>query len=254
MLSNKYQKTYFSMRRIFLKTFIPEFFWPKEVILNLVPIKIRNAPYSFGVKRSLVKGEYEKYERLLISKRIKPGEIIFEFGGSIGVLTSILAENVGPKGMIISIEASEAITNYSKIWLEKEPNIKVVNGFGFPVNKLLNKINVENFDESGGTLGGKLTYSLSGNLEAESQNVYDLNKLINKFGVIPNILVIDIEGSEKILVDQTPMFPAEIRMILIELHPYIYGQICMLSIIESINSEGFSLIESNADVFLFERI
>lgn len=253
MSSKRIRSTFYYLRRIILKTIIPEFIWPKEIVVDSVPIRVRNTPYSFGVKCTLIKGDYEKNERLLINNRIKKGEVIFEFGGSIGVLTSILAEKTGSNGMIISVEASVGLSKYSKTWLEKKQNIKVVNGYGFPVNKLAKKISIDNFDESGGSLGGKVTFSPNNISDQEGGKIFDLERLIDKFKLRPNILVIDIEGCEKIFVDQPPMFPDEVRMIMIELHPHFYGQNCMNSIIKSIVSEGFSISATKEGVYLFER-
>ena len=240
-------------RQVILKHLIPEFIWPKVIILDHVPIQVRNAPYSFGVKYSLIKGDYEENERQLINNHIKAGDIIFEFGGSIGILTSILTEKVGPTGRIISVEASCELCKYSRTLFEKTDNVKIVNGYAFPVRHLNSKICINNFDESRGSLGGLVTYSYDSNQVALKENILDLEMLIDKFKLTPNVLIIDIEGCEKILSEQSPLYPSCIRMILIELHPYIYGQDYAQSIIDSITSEGFYLTSSQASVYLFER-
>lgn len=81
---------YYLLRRKLLKVFIPEFFWSKHILLDSVKIKIRKMPYSFGTKWELQRGLYEINERELIKGRIAKGETVFEFGGSIGILTLIL--------------------------------------------------------------------------------------------------------------------------------------------------------------------
>jgi hypothetical protein len=65
--------------------------------------------------------------------------------------------------------------------------------------------------------------------------------------------VVDIEGSETILLEQPADFPAGIRAVLIELHPGIYGEEKKQLIIGSIIREGFALTNEEDNVFLFQR-
>ena len=99
------------LRRNLLTIFTPEFVWPEYVNIDGVHIKVRNEPYSFGIKLSLTKKLYEGPERNLLKNENLVGENIIEFGSSIGVLSAILAKKVGDKGRVISVEASERISS-----------------------------------------------------------------------------------------------------------------------------------------------
>ena len=246
-------RTFTSLRRNFLTFVTPEFFWPKYVNIDGVEIKIRNEPYTFGIKYSLIKQKYEGPERNLIRNRDFYGESVIELGGSIGVLTAILSKKVGSKGMVISVEASERISAYSRIWLEKNQNTKVITGFGFPVLKVNDSIKVIKFDESGNSMQGNVIYMHSDESNYDKQFIYDLHKISDLFNIKTTILVADIEGSERIIVDQKPDFPSTLKFLLIELHPEIYGKSDRDKIIQRIIEERFRITANEGNVFAFEK-
>src|SRR4051812_33865047 len=119
---------WYRIRRTLLKRLVPEFVWAKSVLIDGAEIRVRNAPYSFGIKRVLSVGNYEMDERRLLAKIIQPGEVVVEMGGSIGILTAIIAQKVGPSGFVVSVEASVNLSGYSRTWLETGNNVKVVTG------------------------------------------------------------------------------------------------------------------------------
>lgn len=49
------------LRRTVFRHFVPEIFWPKTVQIGKAIIPVRGQPFSFGVKRLLVKGDYERH-------------------------------------------------------------------------------------------------------------------------------------------------------------------------------------------------
>lgn len=247
------KQLFYKVRREGLKRIVPEFIWPKEILFDGVPIPVRHMPYSFGIKYTLVKGGYEGNERILLKERIHQGEVIFEFGGSIGVLTRILAHYAGPEGRVITVEASEQLASGLRKSLENHGNVTVVNGYGFPVGRLTGNIGISGFGGSGSSLGGRVAYTHSNEDPGINEKVFDLDRLMRMSGLRPVVLVIDIEGSETILTEQEPGFPEEVRMILIELHPHIYGGDKMKLVIEAIEREKFALAASMQDVYLFLR-
>jgi FkbM family methyltransferase len=252
---NKYKIMYWNLRRKILKIIIPEFFWPRYVNIEGTKFKIRNTPYSFGTKREIVKGEYEIAERILLKDEIIAGDVIIEMGGSIGVITALLQNMTGKKGFVVSIEASSKLSAYSRSWLESD-NTKIIHGYAFPVYKLEQLINVSTFDESGPSLGGTVKYEIgakNNDINMISDGIYDINKVCDQFQIIPTVLMIDIEGSEKILLSQKPNFPKSIRSIIIELHPNTYSIEVQNLIIQSIYDDGFVFKKQVSTSYLFSR-
>lgn len=242
-----------ALRRNILKFFVPEFFWPDYIVIENTKIKLRGEPYSFGIKYILKKGDYELPERKLLRFCNFEGETIIEMGGSIGILTAILANKVGNTGKVISIEASENISAYSRSWLENNHNVKILTGFAFPVTEVANQIHSIKFNQSGSSLEGKIEFKYSNKILNVNNSIYDIKKISDLFNLKPTVLVVDIEGTEKIILDQKPNFPSSIKLILIELHPQVYGETNQSEIIKRIIDEGFSIKKSEGIVFLFER-
>ncbi|MDB4761657.1 hypothetical protein OAG67_00780 [bacterium] len=251
------KKVFLDLRRKILKFTIPEFFWPKYVSIDDVKFKLRNTPYSFGVKWEIFKGGYEVAERFLLKDQIIEGDTIIEMGGSIGVVTALLQNMTGKKGFVVSIEASLVLSDYSRSWLESD-NTKIIHGYGFPVNKLEKSINVLEFDEPGASLGGNVIYEIP-NEKNENENekipegVYDINKVCNQYDIVPTVLMIDIEGSEKILLSQKPKFPNSIRIIIIELHLQFYSIEDLNLIVQYIIDDGFVIVKQVDQSYLFSR-
>ena len=248
------QKKYWNIRRKLLRTFVPEFIWPKESIIDGVSFKVRNTPYSYGTKRGLINGNYEVSERHLLQKQIMPGDKIIEMGGSIGVLTAILGNHAGKNGFVASVEASENITSYSKTWLEAKGNIKVITGFGFPVFSVNKKLKISGFDQEGGSLGGRVSFDINEENSEAAQGMYDIETIMRQFSISPTVLVIDVEGTEKIIITDKPNYPSSVRVVLMEMHTHIYGEDARKQIIQRIVDEGFKVMGDENDVYLFERV
>jgi FkbM family methyltransferase len=252
-LKNFLLKKFYSFRRKLLTIITPEFIWPKYVNIDGAKIKVRNEPYTFGIKLSLTKRLYEGPERNLLHNKDISGESVIELGGSIGVLTAYLANKVGEKGKVISVEASKRVSAHSRMWLEKNQNTKIFTGYAFPVSKIHNNIKINNFDDSGNSMQGIVNYELYEGSGYNNSLIYDIKKISDLGGIIPTILICDIEGSEQIIIEQKPDFPLSLKFILIELHPEIYGKIINDKIIRTIEQEGFLLIDSEGNVLAFER-
>ena len=241
-----------------MKLLVPEIVWPKTVSIDGAEIKVRNAPYTFGIKRVLKRGDYEVDERKFLSDILKPGEVVVEMGGSIGIVTAVIAKKVGPSGYVISVEASQKLAQYSRTWLESGNNVKVLVGFGFPVWEVTHPIEIQKFEEKWGSMSGRLTFRagpaphIAGSNKAR-QVVYDLRTLSAFFPRPATTLVCDIEGSEQIISSQKPEFPQTLRNLLIELHPEIYGPEIKQEIIRRLEADGFRSVGHQNNVFWFTR-
>jgi hypothetical protein len=241
---------FFQIRRKLLKLIVPEWIWPNFILMDGVEVPIRNMNFSFGVKKILVSGLYEKSERELIINTLNIGDQVIEMGGSIGVITALIRSRIGDEGRVVSIEASSELTMISRSWLNKYANLKIVKGFGFPVLIAPEKYHFSQFITDGNSLGGLVT--LDSNLKKGS-DIFDLQKIQDDFAILPNALVIDIEGSEVVFTEKDILLPNQINVIIIELHPHIYGFEKMNQIIEAIVKFEFQLNKRIEDVYLFVK-
>src|SRR5688500_14258647 len=75
-------------------------------------------------------------------------------GRSIEVITRIITERTSSTEKILSIEASQELATYSKSWLEKVGNIKVISAFAFPI---WHGFPIKaSFNDALGSLGGRV--------------------------------------------------------------------------------------------------
>lgn len=249
-------------RRQLLRRVVPEVVWPKQVTLDGASIPVRGMPFSFGVKRLLWRGDYEGPERALLRTFIQPGMNVVELGGSIGILTAIIAESVGTTGFVISVEASEELSVIAEEWISKEySHVKHIHGYGFPSLRLPRNIEVYGFENRGNSLGGQVEFSRGqdhgkSQPASKKQLVMDLETLINRFGIQRlDVLVCDIEGCELIATEDSFAIPQSLGYILIELHPGLYpnkGE-DQARIISAIQGQGFKIMKKQSSCYLFVR-
>lgn len=243
----------YTARREILKKIMPELIWPKFITLDNTVIPLRGAPYSFGVKRILAKGNYEVSERLLLSRVIKEGSVIFEFGGSIGILATIAAGRCGVSGKVVSIEASETLAAHTRKRLKDEKKVTILTGIGYPVLEAPDLYRTVVFIDDGNSLGGAVDFSKKSTRESYPHQFYDIKAIIGTCGVQPSILLIDIEGSEIVFLEKNITVPTSVNHIIIELHPGLYGGIKEKDIVKAITGLGFKVVEEISHVFLFIR-
>ena len=250
------KKIIYNLRRSILKFVVPEFIWPKLVYLDEVPIRVRGMNYSFGVKSILVDGSYEKPERDLLTKVDLNGFVIIEMGSSIGILTQILASKVGAAGKVIGVEADQKIANQVTKDLSGHKNIEIIYGFGFPVGKVDEHITISNFDSSLGSLGGIVNYEVTNEgtqQQPADSMIFDLERIIARDNLLPDMLVIDVEGSERIIIDNNSSYPDSVRHILIELHPGLYTEEAKEQIIAKLLENGFTIKAQLSNSYLFSK-
>ncbi len=243
------------IRRWLLQRFVPERFWPKYVVLDNVFIPIRNTPYSFGTKWVIRNGAYEAEERKLLETILLPGMQVLEMGSSIGIVSAIVAEKVGSSGKVVSIEASETLVQQASVLLSKYPWLDMIYGFGFPVLKAPD-ILINGFNEVRGSLGGIVSFSPMSSSSNKDRRIWDIERVCNEYGLVPELLIIDIEGSESVMNIVAPQLPSSIRYVLIEIHPHLMpgGIADAENIRKALSREGYIERKSSFGVYLFERI
>lgn len=251
-----------------LRNFVPESYWPETVDVDGVAIRLRHTPYSFSTRKLIRDGKYELPERTLVKKAIAPGMQVIEFGGSLGIVTSVVAKCAGPSGRVVSVEASADLTNYSRPWLEREGNIKVLTGYAFPVWEVPKGLRVGGFSGSQVSLGGRVSFDVangagSSGLGGEAPVAiappgprnWDISTICREFDLAPDALVMDIEAAERIVLDQAPNYPQSLRSIIAEFHPGMYpnGQKDLDAILATYSREGFEVKERVHNTWLLQR-
>jgi len=237
------------LRRCLLKRLVPEFIWPAQVQIDGVEFKLAGTPYSFAVKRLLANNpeQYESEERYFL-KYLNEADHVLEYGSSIGILTALICEQV-TRGKVVSVEASKDLVAYSSTWLNKYQHLTLVHAAAFP---LYHSIPVKlAFDDSSGSLGGLIDYSST--TPDPKINAFFIEDAMAIEGFNPTVLMMDIEGTEKCVLEVSAKFPVSLKKLIFELHPYIYGEQTTKDIVNNIIQQEFALIERRGDVYYFER-
>ncbi len=243
------------LRRAILAKFIPEIFWPVSVNIAGAIIPIRNEPFSFGTKWILKKNEYEGAEIALVKELLNGGEHVLEMGTSIGVLTRVMSNLIGPSGKIISVECNDTLYKSCLRWKADYPNIVLLKGYGFPVYTVPDNLSIDGYSDDLGSLGTQIDFSVKPDNVNKNEFIIDIKTVEGKFNFKPSILVIDVEGSEELMVETAFHLPDYIKHIIIELHGGMYKKQLETQdeIISAIKKDGFELNKMIAGSYHFVR-
>lgn len=241
-------------RRFWLQRLVPEWYWPETVPWQGISVPVRHTPLSFGTRRLICRGGYEQYEQALLQPLLKPGGQVLEMGASAGLITALLAKGVGPSGRVLAVEADPVLAAFANTWVPQCGPATIVAGYGFPVWEAP-AIRVTGFDTSAGTMGGKVSFEMNRQAGASDANVYDIASLCQQYSLQPDLLVLDIEGAERIWLHCAPNLPAFVRRVLVELHPGLYagGQADASRLMEVLEREGFRKTGTAGTVYCFQR-
>lgn len=261
--SKFFKQSLASFRRGVLRALIPEFVWPQVVDVDGVKFRVRGEPYSFATKKLLAFGteSYEADERRLVSHFLAPGMVVFELGGSIGVLSSIIADKIGPTGKLITVEASKKIGRHTKRWIEKQyPWVTVLIGAGLPVWDCAPLgLKVDGFDESRGSLGGSVVFGAVAHYGVDRSGgspseIWDLSRLAGQSRAPVDALIVDIEAGEEEILRTALDFPSSLDWVMIELHPKKYREASTANLVlERIEDQGFEVHSSRGNTYLLRR-
>jgi FkbM family methyltransferase len=220
--------------------------YPKKIKFGRFTFKFRSSRLTQGMKKDLNLNidNYEIGERILIEKYIKEGDIVVEAGTSIGLITGMISNLIGPKGYIFTIEGDKNLVAIAQDINKLNNNVHFFNGIlVFTDETYFEFVN-------DGWLGGH---------KLKDSNIFDkkitLSKAISCFHLVnslrANVLILDIEGEEEniLLYD----IPNIINKIIIELHPNMYKVNSNDLLVNYFKKQGFSQKENIQNVYSFIR-
>jgi hypothetical protein len=210
------------IKKLFL--FFFDLKYPKIMKYGYFKFYFRSSKLTQGMKKDLHTSldKYELGERILIEKYVKEGDIIIEAGTSIGLITGLLSNIIGPKGYVFTIEGDNKLITIAQ-----------------NINRFNNNIHFFN---------GILIFT-------QEPFYHFVTKTINCFhlaiSLSANVLILDIEGEEENML----LFniPDIITKVIIELHPEMYKIKSNDLIIRYFYEQGFVQKENFENVFSFIR-
>lgn len=195
--------------------------------------------------RSLYRGSHEREELEVIRKHLKPEDRVLEFGSGIGLITTTCCQVVGSEN-VVTYEANPAM----------EPLLRKtfsLNGIAPDLRMKMVSINSgeEKFYVSDRfVVSSQINHQANANeLSVSSDGFQDVVQEVQ-----PTFLVMDIEGSEVDLADES-IDLGGITKICVEVHPNIVGDEPTSRFIQSLLNRGFQLelSSSRGDVLFFHR-
>lgn len=228
------------------------YYWWARPTDGILKLSIAGVPVQFAVHtpeelRVLESaggaGGEERVLELLVSY-LKPGDVVFDVGGNVGLYTAVLAKTVGPDGLVVVFEPDRQ--NYSHL----QENLEL-NGLS----------NVRCFQKALGDKGGQAKLYSSkviGNMSLVHQEgeggvgeMVDIavgDDLIASTGLaVPRVVKVDVEGFEFAVLQglRKTLLQPKCQLVCCEVHPSMLPPDVKPGAVKTLLEEvGFERIES----------
>ena len=183
-----------------------------------------------AVRNGLFKNTYEDGEREMLRRCVRAGDKVLEIGGGIGFV-GIAAAKIAGERNVVSYEANprqkEVIeANYALNSPVPELRMKAVTHDGKPVT----------FHQSDNVISS----SIYQRAETQTAITVPSDALADILAELcPDVVVMDVEGAEIELLADVDL--AEVRAMVVELHPHIVGEDKIAALMTSLEARGFEV-------------
>lgn len=196
-----------------------------------INVPITSDEVSPVIWQALTNGSYEAKEARSIFKAVKPGDRVLELGSGIGIITSIIAK----------------ITNVSVWAFEANPSTAALARRVIDANGLDNVVLSQGILTAGESCSFRfyVRQDLWMSSMDENQGPYEhtielssanIDEFIVRHGI--NVLVMDIEGAERHLLQNADL--TGIERIFLELHDHLYGLAGIRDITHALAAKGYA--------------
>lgn len=195
-------------------------------------------------------GGYEHYERDLARAHIRAGDRVLDLGAGAGLVAIVAARIVGPEN-VTTIEANPEMHRVLR------RNLR--NNAGTELRMIKGAVVADDYPEKTVTLNLRAAFwaasldAPKGGNGARQVEVpaKKFRQLVRARGA--TVLTMDIEGAEDALLSRP--LPDTIRLLIIELHPGLYGEARRDELLQILVAQGFRNLEARRteDVYAFGR-
>ena len=199
----------------------------------------RMSPFNI---RKLLMGWHTIHERQLVLSVLEPEDVVMELGGGIGMVAIACAKKIG----------SDRVFSY-----EANPRLESLIRDNYTLNDVAPTLKMCMLGPEAGShtfyiarkFSRSSAYDSEGDSEAVEVPVEPFNSEVRQVG--PTFMIIDIQGSEKELVDYADFGP--VRKLLIEVHPDIIGGPAARDVRKRLESMGFVEKAEGGNSYLYLR-
>ena len=179
--------------------------------------------------------DYELAERNFINAYIRPSDKVCELGGCLGVVSMTINRLLQDPKTHLVVEANPALIHFLERNRKRNNGDFQIRHCAVGGNKPLQ------FSVSGNILTNRVANEVS--QETVIVEALPLSALISEYGSF-DVLVMDIEGSEKYVILSDDESWKAMRLIILEWHPSIMGQKNFEKAQEKMSSAGFECLAS----------
>jgi FkbM family methyltransferase len=228
-------------------------FLPESAEIDGLVFPLAGLPIPRRKKRHLVRGDYETPERVLVKTFIKPGMKVLELGASLGIVSSFISREIGPSGFLLSVEADSSLLEFWKrnILINGLAG-KCVNAVACPTwtETVPANLLAASFKTCSDKLSGRVLSSAG---QSAPTNWKTARNICTEHDFSPEVVVIDIEGTETVWIDQTAQMPTQVRLAIVEFHPQYTGAKSAGQCVQALIDQGFKSVGYYNHVMAFSR-
>lgn len=226
--------------------------WPEFAELEGVKVPIRGSFLAPKMRRHLMRGGYERAERKLISRLIRPGDAVIELGASLGIISTMLARKVGPGGSVVSVEPNGHLRpHFERQLAVNGEKVRLISALGCPLwsGPVPEEVSRQRFAAVENSLSGR-----AAGADGTAMPWLSLKEIAEQAGIAAvTVLVIDVEGGEQVWCDHTPGFPKSVKTVIVEIHPHLIGEEKAGACVQALVMEGFAITAISGTVFGLTR-
>lgn len=219
--------------------------------LRGVALEIPDHVLRGAVTDALTSGRYESFEADALQRHLAVGDRFMDLGAGAGYLCCLAAQVVGPAA-VTGVEASPEMVTVAQANLGR-------NGFG-AAQVLAGAVVPDGHRGETVSFGIRPAFwasavagaKLPANARLETVRGLRISALLADHR--PTVLSCDIEGAELDIL-ATPM-PPDLRLIMVEIHPQLYGAAGTKALFDGLSAQGFAFTPhgSRGATVVFERV
>lgn len=202
---------------------------PSEFVYAGVKIPLKETKELWKLRKLIFLGEYEAPELSALKDLLKPDDVVVELGAGVGIVSTFIALHLNTPSNLYAFEANSKI-------LQSIEAVAASNNVRFNVQNCA--VAIEE---------GELEFFFDDHFESSSMINRERGAKASKVPAVafsnllatlqPTVVVIDVEGAEKDLLNIH--FPDCVRVISGEVHPHIIGDAAISKIFANLFAQGF---------------
>ncbi|MDM7256070.1 MAG: FkbM family methyltransferase [Paracoccus sp. (in: a-proteobacteria)] len=189
------------------------------------------------MRNRLERGQYEGQERQLTREFLRPGDKVLDLGAGAGLVASLAASIVGPEN-VTAVEANPAMHPFLRRNLRRNgaQAVRTIKGAvaGPRVTEKEVTLNLE-----AGFWASSILRASQNARGAVTVPVKRFDRLLRATGA--SVVIMDIEGAEDDIL--TRSLPAQLRLLIVEMHPDVYGAARLTEIQVNLMAQGFVRVD-----------